>query len=68
VTAYAHEVLREVRPLTEDGDSYTLLLSIDGWNTFDEWFGDAGNLEVWMRESDLRDGRFDRAWCMIRTD
>ena len=67
-TTYAHEILREVRPLVEDGDSYTLLLSIDGWNTFDEWFGDAGNFEVWMRESDLRDRRFDEAWCMIRTD
>lgn len=67
-TEYAHEVLREVRPLTEDGDYYTLLLSVDGWNTFDEWFGDAGNFEVWMRESDLRERRFDQAWCMIRTD
>lgn len=65
---YAHDVLRRVRPLSEDGDSYTLLLSVDGWTIFDEWFGDAGNFEVWMRESDLRDRRFDEAWCMIRTD
>lgn len=67
-TEYAHEVLKEVRPLTSSDDSNTLVLSIDGWNWFDEWFGDAGNFEVWMRESDLRSNRFDQAWCMIRTD
>lgn len=66
-TDHAHEVLRRVRPLMAD-DDYVLLLSVESWTFFDGWFGDAGNFEVWMRASDLGAARFDRAWCMIRTD
>jgi len=32
------------------------------------WFGDAGSLEVWMRQSDLNARVFGKAWCLIRTD
>ncbi|MCT1829491.1 YwqG family protein [Brevibacterium luteolum] len=65
---YAHEVLREARPLTSDADSYMLLLSVESWTHFEGWFGDAGTLEVWIRASDLAAGRFEQAWNMIRTD
>ncbi|WBL18790.1 DUF1963 domain-containing protein [Citricoccus sp. NR2] len=67
-TEYALDILQEVRPLRRDGDRHILLLSVESWTFFDGWFGDAGNFEVWIRESDLRDGSFDQSWCMIRTD
>lgn len=65
--AAAVEVLPNVLPL-EPGDEYRLVLDIESWTALEGWFGDAGNLEVWMRESDLRERAFDRAWCLIRTD
>lgn len=64
---YAHEILADVRPL-EPGDTYVLVLSVESWTHFNGRFGDAGTYEVWMRASDLKEQRFDRAWCMIRTD
>lgn len=67
-TEYAHDVLREVRPLRDESDSYVLILSVESWTHFEGWFGDAGNFEVWMRSSDLTERRFEQAWCMIRTD
>ncbi|MFJ2621135.1 DUF1963 domain-containing protein [Glutamicibacter sp. NPDC087344] len=67
-TEYAHDVLREVRPLSDESDSYVLILSAESWTHFEGWFGDAGNFEVWMRSSDLAEHRFEHAWCMIRTD
>lgn len=67
-TEYAHDVLQEVRPLAGDDDGYTLLLSIESWTFFNGWFGDAGNFEAWIRNSDLTAGQLDKAWCMIRTD
>ncbi|ACZ23223.1 hypothetical protein Sked_33280 [Sanguibacter keddieii DSM 10542] len=67
-TAYAVDVLQQVRPLKDESDSYVLLLSIESWTHFDGWFGDAGSFEVWMRASDLESQRFEDAWCMIRTD
>lgn len=67
-TEYAHDILQQVRPLTGDDDDYTLLLGIESWTFFNGWFGDAGDFEVWIRDSDLRAQNFDNAWCMIRTD
>ncbi len=61
------DVLPEVLPLTE-GDEYRILLEIEGWTVLEGWFGDAGSLEVWMRQSDLDVGAFENAWCLIRTD
>lgn len=61
------EVLPSVLPL-EPGDEYRLILDIESWTALAGWFGDAGNLEVWIRESDLRARAFDRTWCLIRTD
>jgi len=61
------DVLPGVLPLTE-GDEYRILLEIEGWTVLEGWFGDAGSLEVWMRQSDLDAGAFENAWCLIRTD
>lgn len=44
------------------------MLEIESWTALNGWFGDAASLEVWMRDSDLAQRRFDHAWCMIRTD
>ncbi len=61
------EILPNVLPL-EPGDEYRLVLDIESWTALAGWFGDAGNLEVWMRESDLQEQAFDRAWCLSRTE
>lgn len=63
----ALRILADVLPL-DDGDSYRLVLDIESWTHLDGWFGDAAPLEVWMRDTDLQGRRFDRAWCIIRTD
>jgi hypothetical protein len=65
--APALRVLREVLPV-EDGDHYRLVLDIESWTHLSGWFGDAVALEVWMRHSDVVARRFDRAWCITRTD
>lgn len=65
--AVAVEVLEQVLPL-ESEDRYRLILDIESWTFLAGWFGDAGNLEVWMRQSDLDAQRFSEAWCLIRTD
>lgn len=64
----ALRVLVEALPLEERGDSHRLVLDIESWTHLAGWFGDAAPLEVWMRDSDLRARRFDRAWCILRTD
>lgn len=61
------DVLPRVLPLAE-GDEYRLILEIEGWTVLEGWFGDAGSLEVWMRQSDLDAEAFENAWCLIRTD
>lgn len=61
------DILPGVLPLAE-GDEYRLLLEIEGWTVLEGWFGDAGSLEVWMRQSDLDAGALENAWCLIRTD
>lgn len=63
----AQEVLSVVLPLT-DGDRHRLVLDIESYTHLSGWFGDLGNLQVWMRQSDLADRNFDAAWCLIRTD
>jgi len=61
------DILPEVLPLTH-GDRYRLILEVEGRALLEGWFGDAGSLEVWMRQSDLDAGAFENAWCLIRTD
>lgn len=65
--AVAVEVLEQVLPLGSE-DRYRLIVDIEGRTFLAGWFGDAGNLEVWMRQSDLDAQRFSEAWCLIRTD
>ncbi|MGY1605667.1 MULTISPECIES: YwqG family protein [unclassified Geodermatophilus] len=66
-TAPALRILREALPV-QDGDDHRLVLDIESWTHLSGWFGDAASLEVWMRDSDLAARRFDRAWCITRTD
>jgi hypothetical protein len=64
----ARQLLQTLLPLTSPDDDHRLLIDLESWTTLDGWFGDAGNLEVWLRASDLAAGRFENAWCLIRTD
>jgi hypothetical protein len=66
-TTAVEEILPNVLPL-DAGDEYRLILDLESWTALEGWFGDVGDLEVWMRESDLQSQAFDRAWCLIRTD
>jgi hypothetical protein len=66
-SAPARRVLEDVLPL-DDGDEHRLVLDVESWTHLSGWFGDAASLEVWMRDSDLAARRFDRAWCLTRTD
>lgn len=61
------EVLSETLPL-DNGDEYFLLFDIAGVRRLEDWFGDSGHLQVWIRRSDLRARRFDLVWCVIRND
>lgn len=65
---HARALLAKVLPLSVPGDEHRLVLDLESWTALEGWFGDAGNLEVWMRGSDLESRRFDHAWCLIRTD
>lgn len=65
---HARALLAQVLPLSVPGDEHRLVLDLESWTALEGWFGDAGNLEVWMRGSDLDARRFDHAWCLIRTD
>jgi len=46
--------------------AWVLLFDIAGVGPLDQWFGDEGHLEVWIRETDLAEHRFDRAWALLR--
>lgn len=61
------EVLQSVLPVVTGADNHILLVTIESWTALNGWFGDAGSLEVWMRESDLKNLDFSKAWCIIRT-
>ncbi|MDF1487801.1 DUF1963 domain-containing protein [Tessaracoccus caeni] len=62
------EVLTAALPLTSADDEYFLLFDIAGVRHLEDWFGDCGHLQVWIRHSDLAAHHFDRVWCVIRTD
>ncbi|MEX5272134.1 DUF1963 domain-containing protein [Kocuria sabuli] len=64
----ARALLDGVLPLSAPGDEHRLILDLETWTTLEGWFGDAGSLEVGVRGSDLESCRFDRAWCLMRTD
>ncbi|MEV6601536.1 DUF1963 domain-containing protein [Actinoplanes sp. NPDC051346] len=60
------DLLREVRPPRSAEDHHVLLLSVPGEGPFDGWLGDSGNLEFWIRDSDLRRNAVDEAWALLR--
>jgi len=64
----AREILEKALPLKDLDDGYVLLLDLESWTTLSGWFGDASQLEVWIRSSDLEASMFDDVWCIIRTD
>ena len=61
------ELLNTVLPIS-DYDTHVLLATVESWTTLNGWFSDAGNLEVWLRQSDLKKLDFSHVWCLIRTD
>ncbi|MDD7465254.1 MAG: DUF1963 domain-containing protein [Actinomycetaceae bacterium] len=61
------ELLQTVLPIA-DSDTHVLLATVESWTALNGWFGDAGNLEVWIRQSDLTKLDFSHVWCLIRTD
>ncbi|WP_408648222.1 DUF1963 domain-containing protein [Varibaculum timonense] len=60
-------MLNAVLPIS-DSDTHVLLATVESWTTLNGWFSDAGNLEVWIRQSDLKKLDFSHVWCLIRTD
>ncbi|MGV9183990.1 DUF1963 domain-containing protein [Arcanobacterium canis] len=60
-------MLEDYLPL-DAGDTHVLLATIESWTILNGYFGDAGNLEVWIRQSDLNNTNFEKAWCFIRTE
>lgn len=49
-----------------DGAEWLLLADIAGVGPLDQWFGDEGHLEVWVRAADVRARAFERAWVLMR--
>ena len=63
-----HPRLAQLLPV-EPGDDHVLLADIHGLQLGErDWFHGGRHVEFWMRSSDLRARRFDRAWAFIRTD
>lgn len=60
-------VLASAVPIADD-DEHRLLFSIEPSGHLAGWFDRDAPLEVWIRESDLLERRFDRAWCLVRHD
>lgn len=52
------------------GDAHALLLEIlpSQFDAPGDWCHGLRPLQVWIRASDLADGRLDDVWCQIRTD
>lgn len=61
------ELLQSVLPIS-GSDPHVLLATVESWTALNGWFSDAGNLEVWIRQSDLEKLDFSHVWCLIRTD
>lgn len=60
-------VLEAALPL-QDGDEHVLLASVETATALEGWFSDSGDLEVWIRRSDLTAQRFEASWLLTRTD
>lgn len=60
-------LLGEMLPLAAS-DDYFLLFDIAGVRHLEDWFGDSGHLQTWIRRSDLLNRQFDDVWCVIRAD
>ena len=62
----AQDALANLLPLEHEDDRWILLLDLESWTHFGDWWGDAPQVEVWLRRSDLRAHRFDRARLLVR--
>lgn len=60
------EILQKKLPLAGPDDYHLLFLQVSSLGVLDECFGDSGFLEIWLRESDLRAGRFEHVVSFIR--
>ncbi|MDP9458909.1 MAG: YwqG family protein [Actinomycetota bacterium] len=43
-----------------------MLADLAGVGPLDQWFGEEGHLEFWVRRADVRARAFDRAWMLLR--
>lgn len=52
--------------LAEQKDDWNLLLQLDSNDIANMMWGDCGTLYFWIRDSDLKAGRFDRTWTILQ--
>jgi uncharacterized protein YwqG len=55
-----------VEVLAEGAREWRLLLQLDSDDDVGWMWGDAGCLYFWMRDADLRSGRYDSSWCILQ--
>lgn len=56
----------ELERLGADAPEWRLLLQLTIADALDWMWGDVGNLSFWMREQDIRAGRWDDAWFQLQ--
>jgi len=52
--------------LAKGAGEWRLLLQLDSEDEIGEMWGDCGFIYFWIRESDARAGRFDKAWLVLQ--
>jgi uncharacterized protein YwqG len=54
------------KALEASSREWRLLLQLDSDDTADMMWGDLGRVYFWIREADLRDGRFEKTWLVLQ--
>lgn len=62
------EILDAKLPHSAPGEQHVLLFDVAGVRVLEDWFGDSGHLQAWIRASDRDRRAFENVWCIIRTD
>ena len=52
--------------LTSGAGAWRLLAQVDSDDDLDMMWGDFGMLYYWIREEDLKNRHFDRAWMILQ--